>query len=245
MVLNRVAIVTGASRGIGRSIALALASRGAKIVAAHSTPGACDGLLEEMRRMGVECIATRCDFATASDVQCLTNAAQEHFGRIDILVNNAGVTRDGLLMRMSDDDWDRVLSINLKGAFLCTSAVSGIMMRQKRGRIINIASVVGLTGNSGQANYCASKAGLIGLTKSCAMELARFSITVNAVSPGFIETSMLDSMTDKARQELYSRIPLERLGSTEDIANAVLFLASDHSSYITGQVLSVDGGMYL
>jgi 3-oxoacyl-[acyl-carrier protein] reductase len=167
------------------------------------------------------------------------------FGRVDILVNNAGITRDGLLVRMKDEDWDAVLTVNLKGAFLCTRAVSRVMTKQRYGRIINIASIVGQMGNAGQANYCASKAGLIGLTKSNARELAKRSVTVNAVAPGFIATAMTDALSDKVKADLAAQIPMERLGSSEDIANAVVFLASEQSSYITGQVIGVNGGMYM
>jgi 3-oxoacyl-[acyl-carrier protein] reductase len=169
----------------------------------------------------------------------------EKFGRVDILVNNAGITRDGLLMRMKDEDWDAVLSVNLKGAFLCSRAASKVMTKQRYGRIINIASVVGQMGNAGQANYCASKAGLMGLTKSNARELAKRNITVNAVAPGFIATAMTDALPEKTRQELAAQIPLERLGTAEDIANVVVFLAAERSGYLTGQVIGVNGGMYM
>jgi 3-oxoacyl-[acyl-carrier protein] reductase len=175
----------------------------------------------------------------------MIDSAIEAFGRVDILVNNAGITRDGLLMRMKDEDWDAVLNVNLKGAFLCTRAAFKVMSKQRYGRIVNIASVVGQMGNAGQANYCASKAGLIGLTKSNARELAKRSITVNAVAPGFIATAMTDALSEKVRDELTAQIPLERLGSADDIANAVVFLASEQSAYITGHVLSVNGGMYM
>jgi 3-oxoacyl-[acyl-carrier protein] reductase len=175
----------------------------------------------------------------------MIDAAVKAFGRLDILVNNAGITRDGLLIRMKEEEWDAVLTVNLKGAFLCTRAASKVMTKQRYGRIINIASVVGQMGNAGQANYCASKAGLIGLTKSNARELAKRSITVNAVAPGFIATAMTDALPEKVRDELTAQIPLERLGSPDDIANAVVFLASEKSGYVTGQVLAVNGGMYM
>jgi 3-oxoacyl-[acyl-carrier protein] reductase len=180
-----------------------------------------------------------------ADVEKIFESAVDKYGRVDILVNNAGITRDGLLMRMKDDDWDAVLNVNLKGAFLCTRAAAKVMMKQRYGRIINIASVVGQMGNAGQANYCASKAGLMGLTKSNARELASRSITVNAVAPGFIATEMTDKLPEKVREDLAAQIPLARLGSAEDIAHAVVFLAAEHSGYITGHVLSVNGGMYM
>jgi 3-oxoacyl-[acyl-carrier protein] reductase len=245
MVKDRVAIVTGASRGIGRSIAIALAAAGAKIVAVATTSAGCQKLVEELTEKGCEAVAVQCNVAVTEDVERLVETAMAKFGRIDILVNNAGITRDGLLMRMKDDDWDTVMSVNLKGAFVCTRAVSKIMSKQRFGRVINITSIVGQMGNPGQANYCASKAGLIGLTMSNAREMAKRNITVNAVAPGFIVTDMTESLPEKVKQELTSQIPMERLGSGDDIANAVLFLASDNSSYITGQVLAVNGGMYM
>lgn len=245
MVKDRVAVITGASRGIGKSIALALAAGGAKIVAADVSLEGCQALVDELAAQGTEGLAVQCNVTSAEDTERMIDAAVAKFGRVDILINNAGITRDGMLMRMKDEDWDAVLSINLKGAFLCTRAVSKVMTKQRSGRIINIASIVGQMGNAGQANYCASKAGLIGLTKSNARELARRSITVNAVAPGFIATAMTDALPEKVRQELAAQIPLERLGSADDIANAVLFLASDNSAYITGQVIAVNGGMYM
>lgn len=245
MVKDRVAVVTGASRGIGRSIALALAAGGAKIVAADISLEGCEALVAELAKGGTEGLAVQCNVAVAEDAERLVAAATEKFGRVDILINNAGITRDGLLMRMKDEEWDAVLNVNLKGAFVCTRAASKVMSKQRYGRIINIASIVGQMGNAGQANYCASKAGLIGLTKSVARELARRNVTANAVAPGFIATDMTEALPEKARQELAAQIPMERLGSADDIANAVLFLASDDSAYITGQVLAVNGGMYM
>ena len=245
MVKDRVAVVTGASRGIGRSIALALAAGGAKIVAADISLEGCEALVAELAKGGTEGLAVQCNVAVTEDAERLVAAAAEKFGRVDILVNNAGITRDGLLMRMKDEEWDAVLNVNLKGAFVCTRAASKVMSKQRYGRIINIASIVGQMGNAGQANYCASKAGLIGLTKSVARELARRNVTANAVAPGFIATDMTEALPEKARQELATQIPMERLGSADDIANAVLFLASDNSAYITGQVLAVNGGMYM
>ena len=245
MVKDRVALITGASRGIGRSIAMALAAGGAKIVAVDIDQQATDDFVAELNADGTEALAVQGNVTRADDVEQMVQAAKDTFGRIDILVNNAGITRDALLLRMKDDDWDAVLDVNLKGAFLCTRSVAKLMSKQRGGRIINIASVVGQMGNAGQANYCASKAGLMGLTRSNARELAKRNVTVNAVAPGFIATDMTDALPDNVRRELAAQIPLERLGSAEDIANAVMFLASDESGYITGQVLGVNGGMYM
>lgn len=242
---DKVAVITGASRGIGRSIALALASEGARIVAFDLDMVETEKVTAEISALGVDALAVQGNVTVAADTERLMDAAMEKFGRIDILVNNAGITRDGLLMRMKDEDWDAVLSVNLKGAFLCSRAASRFMAKQRSGRIINIASVVGQMGNAGQANYCASKAGLMGLTKSNARELAKRNVTVNAVAPGFIATAMTDALPEKTRQELAAQIPLERLGSAEDIANVVVFLASERSGYITGQVIGVNGGMYM
>lgn len=245
MIQDKVALVTGTSRGIGRGITTALAAQGAKIVAAGANLHATEEFVAELKAAGTEAIAVRCDVSVVAEVEQLVKIAKETFGRIDILVNNAGITRDGLLLRMKEEDWDAVLDINLKGAFLCTRAVSKLMTKQRSGRIINIVSVVGQMGNAGQANYCASKAGLMGLTRSNAHELAKRNITVNAVAPGFIATDMTDALPEEQRQELASRIPLARLGSVEDIAHTVLFLASDQAGYITGQVIGVNGGMYM
>jgi len=242
---DRIAVVTGASRGIGRSIALALAAKGATIVAVDMDQATTEAVVAELQAGGAKALAVVGKVTVPADVERMIDAATEAFGRVDILVNNAGITRDGLLMRMKDEDWDAVLNVNLKGAFLCTRAAFKVMSKQRYGRIINIASIVGQMGNAGQANYCASKAGLIGLTKSNARELAKRSITVNAVAPGFIATAMTDALSEKVRDELTAQIPLERLGSAEDIANAVVFLAGEQSGYITGHVLSVNGGMYM
>ncbi len=242
---ERVAVITGASRGIGRSIALALAAKGATIVAVDMDQASTEAVVAELQATGAKALAVVGNVTVSADVERMIDAAIEAFGRVDILVNNAGITRDGLLMRMKDDDWDAVLNVNLKGAFLCTRAAFKVMSKQRYGRIVNIASVVGQMGNAGQANYCASKAGLIGLTKSNAREMAKRSITVNAVAPGFIATAMTDALSDKVRTELTAQIPLERLGSADDIANAVVFLASEAAGYITGHVLSVNGGMYM
>jgi 3-oxoacyl-[acyl-carrier protein] reductase len=242
---DKVAVVTGASRGIGRSIALALAAEGARIVAVDLGLDDTEKLAEEIRAQGGEALAVVGNVTVAEDAERMIKAAVDKFGRVDILVNNAGITKDGLLLRMKDEDWDAVLNVNLKGAFLCSRAAAKVMTKQRYGRIINIASIVGQMGNAGQANYCASKAGLIGLTKSNARELAKRNVTVNAVAPGFIATPMTDALPDKVKQELLAQIPQERLGSADDIANAVLFLAAERSGYITGQVIGVNGGMYM
>ncbi|PLX90740.1 MAG: 3-oxoacyl-ACP reductase [Desulfuromonas sp.] len=245
MVQDKVALVTGASRGIGRSISLALAGQGAKIVAVDVDLQATEEFVAELKEQGTEAVAVQGNVTIADDVAEMMKVAVDTFGRIDILVNNAGITRDALLLRMKDEDWDAVLSVNLKGAFLCSRAAAKIMSKQRYGRIVNIASVVGQMGNAGQANYCASKAGLMGLTRSNARELAKRNVTVNAVAPGFIATAMTEALPEAKRQELAAQIPLERLGSAEDIAHAVVFLASDNAAYITGQVLGVNGGMYM
>lgn len=242
---GKIAIVTGASRGIGRSISLALSAAGATIVAMDMDQAATDAVVAELKAAGGNALAVVGNVTVPADAENMIEVAVKEFGRVDILVNNAGITRDNIFIRMKDEDWDAVMTVNLKGAFLCSRAASKAMVKQRSGRIINIASVVGQMGNAGQANYCASKAGLIGLTKSNARELAKRNITVNAVAPGFIATAMTDALSDKVKAELTAQIPLERLGSSEDIANAVLFLSSEASGYITGHVLSVNGGMYM
>ena len=243
---NQVVIVTGAGRGIGHAIAIRLASEGARVASVSRTEA-------NAQRTANEINATRADAAKAYAVDVSDHVAVqqvgarilEEFGRVDILVNNAGVTRDGLSMRMSIDDWDTVLNTNLKGAFNFAQAVQRSMIKQRSGRIINISSVIGLIGNAGQANYAASKAGLLGLTKSLAREMASRGITVNAVAPGLIETDMTSVLSDEIRKNILSKIPLGSLGQPEDIASAVAFLASPEAKYITGQVLAVDGGMVM
>ena len=240
----RTALVTGGSRGIGRAVCLELAKGGANVVlcyagneaAAQETVAACEAA-------GAKALAGKCDVADAQQVKNLMDEAVKAFGRIDILVNNAGITRDGLLMMMKESDFDDVISANLRGTFLCMKAVSRTMMKQRYGRIVNLSSVVGLHGNAGQVNYAASKAGVIGMTKSLAKELASRGVTVNAVAPGFIATDMTAAMTDAAKEATLAAIPMSRLGAPEDVARAVAFLASDEAAYITGQVLAVDGGM--
>lgn len=242
---GKVAVVTGASRGIGKSIAVALAAAGARIVAVDLALETTEAMVAEIKAAGGEAVAVQGNVTIAADAEKMMAAAVETFGRVDILVNNAGITKDALLLRMKDEEWDAVLSVNLKGAFLCSRAAAKLMTKQRYGRIINIASVVGQMGNAGQANYCASKAGLMGLTKSNARELARRNVTVNAVAPGFIATDMTEALPEKVKEELIAQIPLERLGTADDIANAVLFLAAEKSGYVTGQVLAVNGGMYM
>lgn len=245
MLKEQVAIVTGASRGIGRCIALSLVKNGAKLVVSARNEEALADLVEQIKSDGGEALAVKTDVAKSEDADKLIAAATDHFGRVDILVNNAGITRDGLLLRMKDEDWDAVLETNLRGAFFCTRAAAKVMSKQRYGRIVNISSVVGEMGNPGQANYCASKAGMLGLTKSTALELARRNVTVNAITPGFIVTDMTEDLNEKTKEELTSKIPLGRLGEAEDVAQAVLFLVSAAAGYITGQALGVNGGMYM
>lgn len=245
MFQDQVAIITGSSRGIGRAIALHLASKGATIVASARNLSALETLVADIEGQGGKALAVPGDVGLSTDVEALFTTAKETFGRVDILINNAGITRDGLLMRMKDEDWDAVLDTNLKGAFYCCRAAAKIMSKQRSGRIINISSVVGEMGNAGQVNYAASKAGLIGMTKSIARELARRNVTVNAIAPGFIVTDMTDALSDQVKEGLQNQIPLARLGEAQDIAHAVAFLASDQAGYITGQVLGVNGGMYM
>jgi 3-oxoacyl-[acyl-carrier protein] reductase len=244
---GKIAIVTGAGRGgrgIGRGIALALAHAGADVViTSRSNIADAEAVAEAVRETGRTALAIPCDVSDAASVDSLFATVKEQLGRVDILVNNAGITRDTLLLRMSEDDWDGVLNANLKGTFLCTRAAAKIMLKQKSGRIINITSVNGQVGSPGQANYSASKAGMIGFTKSVARELASRSITVNAVAPGFIDTQMTDFVSGDSREKLLEKIPLGRFGTAEDVGAAVAFLASEAASYITGQTLTIDGGL--
>ncbi|HEX9456913.1 MAG TPA: 3-oxoacyl-[acyl-carrier-protein] reductase [Candidatus Acidoferrum sp.] len=241
----KVALVTGASQGIGRDTALALSEAGAKVAVAARNEEKLTALVAEIAATGGEAFAVKMDVADAEQVKAGFKQVLEKFGRLDILVNNAAITRDGLALRMKQDDWEAVLRTNLTGAHLCTQQALHPMMRARAGRIINIASVVAQMGNAGQANYVAAKAGLIGLTKAIAMEIASRNVTVNAVAPGFIETPMTNVLPDKVKEDLKSRIPLGRLGSARDVAAAIVFLASDEACYITGHVLDVNGGMYL
>jgi len=242
---NQIAVVTGAGRGIGRAIALKFASEGADIVCVSRTAENSEKVAAEVRALGRKAWAFAVDVSDAAAVSAAAEKILAECGKVDILVNNAGVTRDGLLMRMTDADWDSVLNTNLKGAFLFTKAFTRSFVKQRSGRIINVASIIGLIGNAGQANYAASKAGLIGFTQSIAKELGSRGITVNALAPGFIETDMTAALSDKMKAELLEKIPLNSLGQPEDIANAALFLASSTARYITGQVLTVDGGMVM
>jgi len=242
---NKVAIVTGSGQGIGKEIALMLAKYGAALVISDVNPTTAQETAAEIQAKNGKSIAIPANVTAAAEVAKLVEQTIATFGHIDILVNNAGITRDGLIMRMSESDWDLVLNINLKGAFICTQAVIRHMMKQRWGRIVNIASIVGRIGNAGQANYSASKAGLIGLTKTTAREVASRGITVNAVAPGFIDTEMTKKLPDNAKQEFLRQIPIGEAGSPGDVAYAVCFFASEEAHFITGQVLNVDGGMVM
>ena len=242
---SRIAIVTGGGQGIGRAIVHDLASEGISVVVADIDSGSAHSAGAATREKGMRSLAVQVDVSDAASVDAMVEQVSREFGRVDYLVNNAGITRDTLLMRMGDDAWDSVINTNLTGTYLCSKAVIRLMMKQRFGRIVNITSVVGVMGNAGQTNYAASKAGMIGFTKSLAREVAARGITVNAVAPGFIQTAMTDGLPDKAREELTALIPNGRLGVPEDVASAVRFLVSDDASYITGQVLHVNGGMYM
>ena len=242
---DKVAVVTGASQGIGRETALALAEAGAKVVVAARSEEKLAALVSEITAAGGQAFAVKMDVADPEQVKAGFKQVLEKFGRLDILVNNAAVTRDGLAMRMKKEDWDTVLQTNLTGAHLCIQQALPTMMKARAGRIINISSIVAQMGNAGQANYVAAKAGLIGLTKAIAIEIASRNVTVNAVAPGFIQTPMTDVLPDKVREELKMKIPLGRMGSAREVAAAIVFLASDEAGYITGHVLNVNGGMHL
>lgn len=240
------AIVTGASRGIGREIALLLAKEGARVAVNYSgSKDKADDVVKLITESGGEAFAIQADVSDADGVKNMVDKTMEMFGSIDILVNNAGITRDNLLMRMKEDEWDDVININLKGVFLCTKGVTRQMMRQRAGRIVNVASIVGVSGNPGQANYVAAKAGVIGFTKTAAKELASRNINVNAVAPGFITTDMTDALSEEVKNQMLSVIPLGKLGRPEDVARTVLFLLSEDADYITGQTIHVDGGMVM
>ena len=245
---GKIAIVTGAGRegkGIGRFVSLALAAEGADIVIADYVPEAAEIVANEVKSLGRKAIAVQANVANPADCEAIAQKTLDEFGQIDILINNAGITRDALIPRMSEQDWDAVIDTNLKGTFNCTKAVTRTMLKQRSGKIVNVASVMGIIGNPGQANYSASKAGIIGLTKTTAKELGSRGINVNAIAPGFIQTAMTDGLSESVRNTIASQIPLNRLGTSEDVARLVLFLCTDDSSYITGQVINVDGGMVM
>jgi len=242
---GKVALVTGAAQGIGKAVALLLARNGADIVVSDINLEKANETAKEVQALGRKALAIKVDVAKLDDVEKMAEAILAQFGQIDILVNNAGIARDKLILRMTEEDWDAVLNINLKGTFNCTKAIVRYMSKQKSGKIVNIASVVGEMGNAGQANYAASKAGVIGFTKTIAREFAQRGLNVNAIAPGYIETPMTDALPDKAKEELKRLIPLDRLGKPEDVAEAVLFLVSESANYITGQVLNVNGGIYM
>lgn len=243
---GKVALITGASRGIGQAVALEMARAGADIAVNYSgSEAAAQATVDQVKALGRKAIMVKANVADADEVAAMVESVQAEFGHIDILVNNAGITRDTLLMRMKDSDWDDVININLKGVYLVTKAVSKLMMKQRSGRIINMSSVVGVTGNAGQANYSASKAGVIGFTKTCAKELASRGILVNAIAPGFIHTDMTDVLPDKVKEATLAAIPLHRMAEPKEVASVAVFLASEYASYITGQVLNVDGGMVM
>ena len=246
MLKGKCAIVTGAAKGIGKAIALKLASLGANIVLNYrSSEEKAIETENEIKAFGVEVLRVKGDISNISDVENLIKSAKEKFGKIDIMVNNAGITKDTLILRMKEEDFNSVIDVNLKGVFNCLKTITPVMVKQREGKIINLSSVVGLSGNAGQVNYAASKAGVIGMTKSLAKEIGARGITVNAVAPGFIETDMTEVLGDKFKEEAKKSIPLKRLGKPEDVANVVAFLASEDADYITGQVIQVDGGMVM
>lgn len=243
---DQVAVVTGAAQGIGRSVAEALASEGAAIVVSDINAELAEKTAGEIKqKFGVETLAVAGNVAKYEDCESLVQKTLDKFSKINILINNAGITRDNLILRMTDAEWDSVIAVNLKGVFNCTKAASRFLLKQRSGRIVNIASVVGLMGNAGQANYSASKGGVIALTKTCAREFASRGINVNAIAPGFIRTAMTDALSEENKKKLSDQIPLSRLGEPEDVAKAALFLCTEDSSYITGHVISVNGGMYM
>lgn len=242
---GRKALITGAAQGIGKTVALLLASEGADVAVSDINMGLAAETCREIEKLGRRSVAIEGNVADSNSAETMVKEAAEKLGGLDILVNNAGITKDSLILRMKEDDWDAVINVNLKGTFNCTKAAVKLMSKQRSGKIVNIASIVGLMGNAGQANYAASKAGVIGLTKTTAREFAARGITVNAVAPGFIATAMTEAIPEKAKQELNAQIPMGRLGLPADVAEAVLFLSGASADYITGQVLSVNGGMYM
>lgn len=243
---GKVAIITGSGQGIGKAISVALAKEGCSIVLCDIMEDLIISTAQEIKSTtGMEVISVKADISKYTEAENLVKNTVDRFSKVDILVNNAGITRDNLILRMTETEWDEVINVNLKGTFNCIKAVSRYMVKQRSGRIINISSVVGLMGNAGQSNYSASKGGIISLTKTCAREFASRGILVNAIAPGFIRTRMTDVLSEEQKQKMLEQIPLKKLGEIEDIANAVVFLCSEQSSYITGQVLSVNGGMYM
>ncbi len=244
--MSKAAIVTGGSRGIGAAIVRSLAADGFDVAIIYQgSVERAEKLAEEIKATGRNAIAVQCDVSSLENVEKMTAEVLEKLGSIDVLVNNAGKTKDGLIMRMTEEDFDSIIATNLKGAFNCTKAVTPVMMKARSGRIVNISSVVGVTGNAGQANYAASKAGIIGLTKSAAKELATRGITVNSVAPGYVKTDMTEVLSDKVKEAILAQIPMKKCAEPEDIANVVSFLCSDKASYVTGQVINVDGGMVM
>ena len=242
---NKVAVITGAAQGIGKNVALLLAKKGASVVLCDINLEMAGETAREIEEGGSRCLALKSDVSIFKDAEKTIKETVESFGSVDILVNNAGITKDNVLLRMKEDQWDQVMAVNLKGTFNFTRAAVKVMLRQRSGKIVNIASITGLMGNAGQANYSASKAGIIGFTKSIAREYADRGITVNAVAPGFITTTMTDAIPEKEREELIKQIPMRRLGTPEDVAKTVYFLSSEDASYITGQVIGVNGGLYM
>ncbi|MBN2655110.1 MAG: 3-oxoacyl-[acyl-carrier-protein] reductase [Nitrospirae bacterium] len=242
---GQTAIITGGARGIGKSIAAAFAAQGVNIAVVDVNIDAAAETAAELQQSGVRSAAYKTDVSSSKDVASLFESVVKEFGSVDILVNNAGITKDGLMLRMKEEDWDAVININLKGTFLCTKEAVKVMAKQKYGRIINVASIVAFIGNAGQANYSASKAGIVGLTKTTAKEYASRGITANAIAPGFIVTAMTDALPDNVKQDMFRNIPMGKFGTVDDVSNAILFLASPASGYITGQVIHVNGGMYM
>lgn len=246
MLKNKNIVVTGATRGIGKEIALTLAQNGANIAINYRNYNdEIEALINSIKELGVDAIAIKCDVSKSEEVDNFISEVKNHFSSIDVLVNNAGITKDGLLLRMKDEDFNSVLDVNLKGTFNTTKSISPIMIKQKHGKIINISSVVGIVGNAGQCNYAASKAGVIGFSKSVARELASRNINVNVVAPGYIDTDMTKNLSDKVKDEILKTIPMKKMGNPKEVANLVLFLSSNLSDYITGQVINVDGGMVM
>jgi 3-oxoacyl-[acyl-carrier protein] reductase len=242
---GKVALITGGARGIGKEIAMLFARNGSNIAICDVNLEEAEKTAQEIRGLGRESLAFKADVTDSSQVQDMVDKILDKFNKIDILINNAGITKDNLLLRMSEDDWDKVIAVNLKGTFVCTKLVSKVMLKQRFGKMVNLASIIGIIGNAGQANYAASKAGIIGLTKSVAKELASRSICVNAIAPGFIRTDMTSKLPEEIQKKMLSVIPLGRFGEAKDVADLALFLSSESSSYITGQVIQVDGGMVM